>query len=172
MEVLPDSIREGDLEFNFGTEEAKKLDQPGREMPIGMSFVDIVVFGQSETILIEVKDPSQIGTPGDQQTRFLKSLSTKTLIHEKLVPKARDSYTFLHLMGKTKGDIVLVVVFGFDRCNFKLDPALILTFRDRLRARLLKEAYVPWRIEYINRVIVITTQEWNKYFTDYRLSRI
>ncbi len=168
---MTSSIREGELEFDFGAEEIEKLDQVGREMPIGMSFVDIVVFRQNETILIEVKDPSQTGTPPNEQGVFLKSLSKKTLINEKLVPKARDSYTFLHLMKRIKGNIVFVVLFGFDKCGFTLDPALMLTFRDRLKARLLKEAYEPWKIEYVNQVIVLTTGNWSKYFKDYHLRR-
>jgi len=49
---------EGGLELVFGAVQVEKLDRQGRSLPVGMSFVDFVVYEETRTILIEVKDPS------------------------------------------------------------------------------------------------------------------
>ena len=82
---------EGGFELDFGAVQVEKLDRQGRSLPIGMSFVDFVVYEESRTILTEVKDPSQRGARPKERQEFLRQIQQNTLINDRLVPKGRDS---------------------------------------------------------------------------------
>ena len=131
------------MKFDFtSAEKADRLDRQGVPLPHGMAFVDFVVEETKRTLLIEVKDPE--GTPAPHRSEALKDFSKKMrgngLIHEEIVPKARDSYTFLRLMGRDDKMFILVCLLGVG----SRDPALLGDFKNRLLARLSKETAVPW----------------------------
>src|SRR5215831_18246032 len=111
-------MREGELQFEFsGATSVERLDVQGQPRPQGMALVDFVVEENSRTLLIEIKDPSQQPVPETERRRFIRDMQHQALIHEELVPKARDSYTFLHLMERDTQPFVYVVVLGLDQLS-------------------------------------------------------
>ena len=116
-------MREGELQFEFsGATSVERLDVQGQPRPQGMALVDFVVEEHSRTLLIEIKDPSQQPVPDTERRRFIRAMQHQTLIHEELVPKARDSYTFLHLMERDTQPFVYVVVLGLDQLTVDSPP--------------------------------------------------
>jgi hypothetical protein len=90
----------------------------------------------------------------------------KTLIHEELVPKARDSYTFLHLMDRIRDrPLILIFLLGLETT----EPALLGPFKDKLLQRLRKEADRPWLIKYVTDCVVLTPSSWPDKFPQYPL---
>ncbi len=160
---------EGRLEFDFTSAlSVEKLDAPGAPLPHGMALVDFVVEEGTKRLLIEVKDPE--GAPATHRnaaiTKFLKKMKGDGLISEEIVPKARDSYTYLHLMGKDEKDFILVAVLGVGNP----DVALLGDFKNRLLGRLRKEASTSWVRTYVKDCIVVTPQTWSSLFAGYPLS--
>jgi len=166
-------VQEGELVFDFSAISVEKLDQQGVSKPEGMSFVDLVVEESDKIFLIEVKDPSQQGTPEENREKFLKDLEQDDLINRKLVPKARDSYTYLHLMERDNKPFIFVLLLGLDALELErdIDEALLLPFQERLLKRIRKEAAKPWKRKYIKDCIVVTTEKWPKYFPNYTIVR-
>ncbi|MAF95003.1 MAG: hypothetical protein CMM60_04535 [Rhodospirillaceae bacterium] len=168
-------IREGELEFDFsGAREFEKLDRQERDaasrpIPHGMKFVDFVVEEEDRVLLIEVKDPSCGQVPSSERTDFLKRMEHKTLIHYELVPKARDTYTFLHLMKRDEKPFFYVVLLGLE--EFNLDALFLPNFKDRLLQRLRQESDHPWRRDYVADCVVATVSNWRAIFPNYPLTR-
>ena len=90
--------------------------------------------------------------------------------HKSLVPKARDSYTCMHLMERDDRPFDYVVVLGLPNPN--QDKAILLGIRDKLRSRLDKETGEPWRRRYIRECVVLTPETWPKAFPHYPIRRI
>jgi len=162
-------VTEGRLAFDFSAaDRVLRLDEPGAPRPHGISFVDFVVEEGHRTLLIEIKDPDR--TPGphrqDALRRFDQKLRSDDLIHEELVPKARDSYTFLHLMAREGTERIFVCVLGVGTP----DPALLINFKDRLLARLRKEAATAWVRPYVKDCVVVTPKTWTSVFSKYPLT--
>ncbi len=172
-------VQEGELIFDISAIAVEKLDKKGIPKPEGMSFVDLVIEEKDKIFLIEVKDPSQQGTPIKNKERFLRDLKQDNLINQKLVPKARDSYTYLHLMKRDNKPFIFVLLLGLDSLelekdmekSIELDEALLLSFQERLLKRIRKEAAQPWKRKYIKKCIVITTEKWPEYFSRYSIAR-
>jgi hypothetical protein len=134
-----------------------------------MALVDFVVEETSRMLLIEIKDPSQRPVPEKERQRFTRAMQHQTLIYEELVPKARDSYTFLHLMARDTQPVVYVVLLGLDQ--LPVDPVLLSSFKDRLLQRIRHEAQEPWQRQYVTDCVVVTPGTWSTYFPAYALSR-
>jgi hypothetical protein len=164
-------VREGELQFEFlGATSVERLDVQGQPRPQGMALVDFVVEESSRTLLVEIKDPSQQPVPERERQRFIRAMQHQTLIYEDLVPKARDSYTFLHLMERDIQPFVYVVVLGLDR--LAVDAALLSNFKDRLLQRIRHEAQDPWQRHYVTDCAVVIPATWSTHFPAYALSRI
>lgn len=173
-------VREAELEFDFSAARTViKLDDPMLAKPEGMSLVDFVIEDNRRVVMLEIKDPSCKPKGGDgrarvnlerARTEFLRDLTTGTLIAQKLTPKARDSYTWLHLMKRDSKPILYVFLLGVS--ELVLDPALLLGFKDRLLARLRKEAAEPWVRHYVTDCLVLTEATWAKAFPQYPLARV
>ena len=147
-------LREGELEFVFGDDwAASRLDeQGGVPIPHGMALVDFVAEGDSEIVLVEVKDPA--ASPSEEnRSDYVGRLSGKNLVNENFVPKARDSYTYLHLMCRDAKMMRLVVILGID--GMSIQEPLLMTLGDSLRRRLRQEARQPWKREYMKSCIVV-----------------
>jgi len=160
--------KEGRLRFNFAKAlSAERLDQPRTPQPQGMALVDFVVEEKHKTLLIEVKDPDGAPSPhrANALSTFVSDMKADGLIHEKLVPKARDSYTFLHLMGRDDKSFVLVCLLGVGTS----DPALLGNFKNRLLSRLRQEAAIPWVRRYVEDCVVVTPTTWATFFPNYPL---
>ena len=173
-------VREGEFELDFSAAKSvEKLDDKARKMPQGMKLVDFVVEEEHRLILVEIKDPS-CSTKGGTATAesalskrridFAKQIQNDTLIAEQLTPKARDSYCYLHLMHRDSKPIVYLFLLGADKLS--IDPALLLTVKDRLLARIRHEADHAWKRHYIADCLVLTEQSWADAFPKYSLARV
>ena len=163
-------VREGDLEFHFvGAVGVTRVDVQGVKAPQGMQLVDFLVEEKRRALLIEVKDPSNPNAPERERRAFAKKMSGKKLIDEELVPKARDSYTYLHLMANDSKPFLFVVVLGLEELPDQ--AAQLAPFKDRLLGRLRHEAEVPWVRQYVTDCIVITPERWSTHFPNYALTR-
>ena len=164
------SLREGELLFDFhGAISFERMDIQNSPIPHGMALVDFVVEEKDRVLLVEVKDPSNSAIPHDKRDDYAKRMQTKTLIFEELVPKARDSYTYLHLMDRASKPFIYVVVLGLDQ--FNIGPEILSVFKDRLLARIRKEGREPWIVHYVKDCVVVDITRWSKHFPDYTLSR-
>jgi hypothetical protein len=171
--------REGEFEFDFTTAKiVEKLDDPTKQRPEGMKLVDFVIEEERRLVMIEIKDPSckaKGGNPAAEATMeksradFSKKVQNDTLIAQELTPKARDSYSYLHLMKRDGKPVLYAFLLGADRLS--LDPALLLGFKDRLLARLRQEADEPWTRHYVTDCVVLTEQTWALAFPQYPLAR-
>ncbi len=161
-------LSEGRLLFDFSAAvRAERLDERGRPTPVGMSLVDFVVEERGRVLLIEVKDPK--GAAPDHRedaiARFVKELRRDRLVNEAFVPKARDSYTYLHLMERDDKAFTFVVLLGVPT-----DEALLLGFKERLLARLRKEADEPWKRHYVADCVAVTVDRWSTAFPHFPLT--
>lgn len=163
-------VQEGELNFDFsGATAVDRLDVQDQPIPHGMALVDFVVEETGQILLIEIKDPSQSGASERERARFAKKLEHETLIHQELVPKARDSYAFLHLMERDTKTFLYVVVLGLETLPDK--AALLVNFKDRLLKRIRHEGREPWRRQYVKDCVVLTPKIWPEHFPGYSLSR-
>ncbi|MBM7867159.1 hypothetical protein GTO89_10290 [Heliobacterium gestii] len=152
---------EKQLEFDFSRAlSVEKLDQPGRILPEGMMFVDFVVETEDAFLLIDVKDPSHTKASTQDRLNFVTKLTSKTLVTKELVPKCRDSYTYLHLMNKDHKTIIYIVLICVEHLNF--DPRLLPVVTSKMAARLKKEGHEPWKRTYISSCQILDFQRWNQ----------
>ncbi|NSW54574.1 MAG: hypothetical protein HPY44_01055 [Armatimonadetes bacterium] len=142
-----------------------------RSRPSDMKAVDFVVCEGGKTLLLEIKNPSNPAIPAQHVAKVAEEEETKRrgdgLINNELVPKARHSYTYLHLMEEDTRH--LVFVFLDDPSALGIERALLVNFKDRLLRRLLQEADEPWKRKYICDCVVVTPETWETYFPDYML---
>ena len=146
------------------------MDRQGVPLPHGMSFVDFVVEESRQKLLVEVKDPSQMSVPESEKSKFARKFRGKQLINEELVPKCRDSYSFLHLMEQDTKPFLYIVVLG-TRALPAVGPGELLEFRKRLLVRLGKESDAPWKRRYVKDCVVLTEETWAIHFPSYSLQR-
>jgi hypothetical protein len=166
-------MREGQLEFDFsGAVAATRMDGPDSPMPQRMRKVDFLVEEEGRLLLVEVKDPWNPATPLTARQDFLRRMRSGNLVNDSLVPKCRDTYTFLHLMHNEvlKPRIYIVVLGRYER-RAKLELFGPLTVE--LRRRLKKEngAKRSWVRHYVNDCFVVSVEGWNKVFPSYPVSR-
>lgn len=146
------------------------LDRQGVQLPSGLSLVDGVLDLARITLLVEIKDPSETTAPQRARDGFAAELKGDAYICDRLVPKARDSYTYLHLMSRDERPFVFVVLLGLDAYT---DPALLLAgFKERLRARLGQETDVPWAKQYLQDCAVVTVEMWNRVYPEMPIRRV
>ncbi|MBP8952379.1 MAG: hypothetical protein KBI47_08305 [Armatimonadetes bacterium] len=162
---------ESGFEFTFPAGVAvRELDKLSR--PSDMKAVDFVVCQGDNTLLLEVKNPSSLAIPQEHRASRAATDRAKRvgdeLINNELVPKARHSYLYLHLMEEDTERLILV--FLDDPGALGIDAALLVNYKDRLLGRLRQEADAPWKREYISDCVVVTPETWATYFPDYTLS--
>ncbi|MWV26791.1 hypothetical protein [Aurantiacibacter rhizosphaerae] len=162
-----------DLEFSF-PDEAKwdELDKQGVKLPVQMKFVDLVIERENDILLVEIKDPSNKRTPADERARYFKRLSDNSILTQELTPKARSSYTFLHLMERDTKPFKYVVLIGLDAYDPSQQKALLTGFKDRLLADIRCETDTPWRRQHIADCVVMSVDVWNKTFVDWPVARV
>lgn len=167
-------IQEGELSFDFsGAQSVEKLDERGHKIPSGMMFVDFVIEEEERILIVEVKDPSanQISArhKGRVSAREIKKFRTDKLICDELVPKARDSYCYLHLMERGAKPFDYYFLTTID--SLGVNKELLINFNDRLKARLRKEADEEWKRQYVRNCAVLTMETWNSLLAPYRVER-
>jgi len=162
-------LREGQLDFDFtGALHARRMDGQGSPMPGRMRKVDFLVEEGERVLLVEVKDPSDTRTSASNRRDFIPRLRSGRLINESLVPKCRDTYTYLHLMRQDDKPLLYVVLLSL--YEHVLRPDFFGPLQARLAARLRKEAKRPWAREYVSSCLVVNMAGWNAIFP-YRLTR-
>ncbi|MCK9225757.1 MAG: hypothetical protein M0R46_00870 [Candidatus Muirbacterium halophilum] len=166
---------EGELKINFNDskiENFQKLDTQGKTIPQGMKFVDIVFNKNDVTYMIEIKNPSNSNSQANQITKYLTKLKNNEIINHELVPKARDSYTYLHLMKENKENLIYIVLLGIEKLFDENDRAtFLLNFNDRLKSNIKKECDRPWERQYIKNILVFSIEDWNINFKNWKISR-
>lgn len=170
---------EGELEFDFSAAKmVEKLDSPLTPLPHGMALVDFVIEEDRHLVMLEIKDPSCSARGGDaaaeaalekERTKFVRKIQDDSLINQELTPKARDSYSYLHLMKRDVKPVIYAFLLGADKLT--LDSALLLTFKDRLLSRLRQETDKPWERHYVTDCVVLTENTWALAFPQYTLKR-
>lgn len=171
-------MREGELEFDFLDALSERLDGKKPE-PQGLQLVDFLVEEPDRLIMVEIKDPSCKPKGNDeramagiktQRQQFVIKINDGKLINHELAPKARDSYTYIHLMARDTKPILYVFVLGAD--ELFLDDAGLIQLKADLLARLRQEAGQPWARCYVHDCLVLTEKTWPLAFPQYALSRI
>jgi hypothetical protein len=172
--------QEGELTFDFGAASFEKPDAKGSAKPEGMKFVDFIIEEEKRLILLEVKDPSRMPKGDDaraiaaierERRDFVGHLKNNGWIYDELTPKARDTYTYLHLMTRDRKPILYVVLLSVHLLPFDAIP-LLPNFRDRLLGRLRKEMEQPWLREYVEDCLILTETTWSVAFPQYPLTRV
>jgi len=162
-----------DLEFSFPDQLVwEELDRQGVKLPIQMKFVDLVIERDEDVLLVEIKDPSNTRAPADARKRYFKRLSDNSVLTQELTPKARGSYTFLHLMERDAKPFKYIVLIGLEAFDPAQQKALLTGFKDRLLADIRCETDTPWRREYIADCVVLSVDIWNKTFADWPVTRV
>ena len=162
-----------DLEFSFPDELAwHELDRQGVRLPVQMKFVDLVIERGKDVLLVEIKDPSNKRAPAAERQSYFKRLLDNSIVTQELTPKARDSYTFLHLMERDGKPFKYVVLIGLDAFDPAQQKALLTGFKDRLLADIRCETDTPWRRHHIADCVVLSVDTWNKTFADWPVARV
>lgn len=158
--------REGELEFDFGDAAVTCLDKI-TPTPSGMSLVDFWVKNDARSWLIEIKDPSASAAKGRPEAQtFIKNYRDE--VHNRLVPKARDSYCYLHLMKEDGVPMTYVVVIGAENL---LDCSFLVPMQDELRKRLAQETARPWQRKYVTDGVILTLENFNGHLRPFRIRR-
>ncbi len=162
-----------DLEFSFPNDLVwEELDRQGVKLPVQMKFVDLVIEREDDVLLVEIKDPSNKRAPLEERQTYFKRLSDNSILTQELTPKARGSYTFLHLMERDAKPFKYVVLIGLDAFDPSQQKALLTGFKDRLLADIRCETDTPWRRQHIADCIVLSVDIWNKTFADWPVTRV
>lgn len=165
--------KEADLEFAFPESlRWDELDIQGIKLPVQMKFVDIVIEREEDVLLVEIKDPSNVKCPEKERQKYFKRLTDNSILTQELTPKARDSYTFLHLMERDSKPMKYVVLLGLEAFDPDRQKALLTGFKDRLLADIRCEGHLPWRRQHIADCVVLSVDIWNKIFADWPVTRV
>jgi|GEM_PF-3462906 len=128
----------------------------------GMQPVDFIFQQDNCTILLEVKNL--------RQRSDLNKVAHGTLAREELVPKARDTYTYLHLMGKDVGELLFVFLVESPMLP-KLQPLFPL-LNNTIINGLRQEGREPWARQYIKRPIIMTPKNFTTRFKGVTISPV
>lgn len=165
--------RSAELLFEFPDEVVwDELDKQGVKLPMNMKFVDLVIERESDVLLVEIKDPSHSMSGNEQRNKYLKRLSDNSVLKQELTPKARDSYSFLHLMERDGKPFKYIVLIGLDAFDPVQQKAVLTGFKDRLLADIRCEAYQAWKRKHIADCVVLSVESWNQQFPDWPVTRL
>jgi hypothetical protein len=165
--------KNAELFFEFPDEvEWEELDRQGVKLPVRMKFVDLVIERDKDVLLVEIKDPSHSKSPDVERNGYLKRLSDNSVLTQELTPKARDSYTFLHLMERDKKPFKYIVLIGLDAFDSMQQKAILTGFKDRLMADIRCEAYEAWKRKHIADCAVLSVESWNRNFPEWPVTRL
>jgi hypothetical protein len=164
-------LREGELTFTFPEDwQAEYFDVEGNVLPKHIAPVDFIVERPDDILLIEIKDPSNSKAPAKEREKFSKKMETDELTHQELVPKARTSWSYLHLMARTSKPLRYLVVIGTE--TLSIQPTLLQGLRDRLEKRLAQEAETAWVVKYIEDCAVVEAMQLGRYLEGVTVVRV
>ncbi len=164
------TLQERELTFIFPPDwNAEQFDSPGRVWPKHIAPVDFIVERVDDILLIEVKDPSNSKASDAERKKFIAKMQSNELTHQELAPKARTSWSVLHLMNRTSKPLRYVAVLGVDALS--VQPVLLQSLTDRLKKRLAQEMDAPWKVTYITSVVVIAALDLGNYLPGVSVTR-
>lgn len=164
-------LSEGELSFTFPAEwRADAFDMRGSVLPKHIAPVDFIVERPDDILLIEVKDPSNSKAPAKEREKFAKKMQSDELTHQELAPKARTSWSYLHLMQRTNKPLRYVVVIGTEELS--IQPTLLQGLTDRLKHRIAHEADAAWLVEYLASCIVLPALQLGTYLEGVTVTRV
>jgi hypothetical protein len=149
-----------------------ELDKQGVRLPVNMKFVDLVIEREADILLVEIKDPSISKCPEKERNSYLRRLKNDSVLTQELTPKARDSYSYLHLMERDVKPFKYVVLIGLDAFDPTLQKALLAGFKDRLLADIRFESYEAWKRQHIADCAVLSVETWNEVFPTWPVARL
>ena len=161
--VLP---REGELEFDFGSCPWRKID--GEFTIQGMRLVDFIVEEEDRTLLIEVKDPGQEDAILSERDKWQMDGHIRNKIETNIVPKARDTYCYLHLMQETDRPIDLIFLLGYDEPDANLRIGVL----PHLKKRLRQEGPAPWKRPYIRESFFLRLEDFSRVCPSFSVRRV
>ncbi|MGH1361658.1 MAG: hypothetical protein ACRBC3_23090 [Burkholderiaceae bacterium] len=165
--------KSAELLFEFPDEmEWDELDKQGVKLPVNMKFVDLIIERDSDVLLVEIKDPSHSKSPDKERNSYLKRLLDNSVLTQELTPKARDSYSFLHLMERDGKPFKYIVLVGLDAFDPSQQKAVLAGFKDRLMADIRCEAYEAWKRKHIADCAVLSVETWNENFPKWPVTRL
>jgi hypothetical protein len=165
--------KNAELLFEFPDEvEWDELDKQGVKLPVRMKFVDLVIERDTDVLLVEIKDPSHSKSRDKERNSYLKRLSDNSVLTQELTPKARDSYSFLHLMQRDGKPFKYIVLIGLDVFDPSQQKAVLAGFKDRLMADIRCEAYEAWKRKHIADCAVLSVETWNQNFPKWPVTRL
>ncbi len=165
---------EDHLEFDFRTAiHSRRFDDDETHgLSHCMKRVDFIVETEASVFFIEVKDLDHPHARPENIQEFLRELRSESMIANKLVPKARDSFLFNHLLnrlpaGKTR---IYIVVIASSQL---LTPEL-LTITDSLKRYLplVGPFQKSWLQPYFDSCFVTNLSEWNRALRQFPLQRL
>ena len=165
---------EDNLEFDFrpATNSVRFDDEVTHGLSHCMKRVDFIIETADTIIFIEIKDPDNPKARPVNVSQFLQQLRSNSLITNALVPKARDSFLYNHLLnrlppGKARIYIVLIA------CANLLPPEL-LALTDSLKQHLplVGPFKQTWSQLYFDSCFVTNFSRWNRTFPQFPVTRI
>lgn len=164
--------KNAELLFEFPNEvKWDELDKQGVKLPVRMKFVDLVIERDADVLLVEIKDPSHSKSPDKERNNYFRRLSDNSVLTQELTPKARDSYSFLHLMERDGKPFKYIVLIGLEAFDSSQQKAVLSCFKDRLMADIRNEAYEPWKRKHITDCVVLSVETWNQNFPKWLVTR-
>lgn len=160
-------LSEGELVFDFSAaiKSDRFDDEDTHKMSHCMKAVDFIVEWDNEFWFVEVKDPSNSKIPSgikrDKLEDFIAKMDNETLFSNELGPKIKDSFLYLHLTKRLQPKpmkyLVLLAIGN-------LDPGLLLRSTEGvIRSSCLSGPdNSGWENPYVEKVIVLNEQTWNK----------
>ena len=161
-----------ELEFDFPDDlNWMELDVQGVALPYRMKFVDLVIERKKDILLVEIKDPCHSKAPVAERKRYVKRLSDNSILKQELTPKARDSYTYMHLMKRDNKPFKYIVLLALDALDQPGVIPLLSGFKDRLLHNIRNEGQ-GWKRHYIQDCVVLSVAQWNRHFGDWPIVRL
>ncbi|MBC8203982.1 hypothetical protein ISS30_07110 [bacterium] len=163
-------LTEGELKFTFKTGHARKFDKKGIPQPQGWKRVDFIIEEKDITVFIEIKDYAMEALKEKDIKKKVEKLKKHEFVNEVIVPKARDSYCYQHLMKNDINPVIYIIVIGLDKKFF--NEAVFHILKDNIKKRLNQESDKPWERKYIKECFVLPYFRLNAIFPNYYVSRI
>jgi len=163
--------KNADLEFCL-PDHAIEFDKGGVTRAQGLSMVDFIIERDDDILLIEIKDPSNVKVPEAKRSEEYNKHKGDECLTKELVPKCRDTFTYLHLMEMDTKPLRYFVVIGIDAFSSQEQSALLSNYTQRLQVGIYNEADQPWKKQYITDSAVFSVEKWNQYFSSWQARRI
>ena len=149
---------ESNIEFDFKAAVVQHIQD--RELGHGLKNVDFIIRENQRTLMVEVR-----GTRSKPEDYL-----SDDKINE-FVEKARDTYTFLHLLEDAVNPRTYVVLIDYERGS-RIESAFMNSRHDSLMAKLKGEKGNRWKIEYIGATLLLSLDEFSNHFPNYAAARL